>query len=97
MRLENGTVMFTSNAGSYEAEKEDLKNWTIRLLDRTEYRTLRKYKPKRIRIMKRDTQGREYFERSLRDTRDINTLLGMRLVGFTWNAASIQQEIQRLF
>lgn len=86
-------VIFYSRGKTYESERADVKNWTIRILDRSELESLWNFKPKRIEIVKVGAKGREKFTRAIRDIQTLNEMLGHYLVGITWHEVQTPLEV----
>lgn len=85
MQFTKDIVIFNTKGKTYVDEKQDRKNWTLRLLDSSEFDALMKFKPRRIRIVKVKTGGKEYFQRDIRHVNTLAKLFGKILVGLTWN------------
>ena len=85
MRMLGEEVIFRSKEPFYSREKSGVKPNTERIMSYEEYEWLLKHEPKitKIRIEKFEMSD-EYFQCELTDISDVGTLLGNKIVVFSW-------------
>jgi len=85
MRMLDGIVIFHSVEPFYSREKSGVKPNTERIMSFEEYVWLLKHEPKITKIrIERFEMADDYFQRELTDISDVGTLLGNKIVVFSW-------------
>lgn len=89
MRIEKDTVIFKTGELLYGAEKSGDKDYTVRILDSCEVRTLWSTVIKTVRI-EHKLEARVFFERKFLSAFKLGEVLGKTLVGIAWKGGCMK-------